>query len=76
MARRNGCDGKRRHATLLTAQIACRRSKNCSLHPYCCDKCGGFHVGHSNNAFLRAKRIDQLIARSERSRVATNEGER
>jgi hypothetical protein len=30
-------------------------------------------VGHSNNAFLRAKRIDQLIARSERSRVATKD---
>lgn len=63
MSRRDGCTGKRRHKTLLSAQVAARKTKNAQVQVYKCDTCKHFHIGRSSDPWLKEKRLDQLFRR-------------
>ena len=63
MSRHKGCTGKVKHKKLLSAQIAARKTKNAQVHAYKCNICNHFHIGRSNNPWLKEKRLDQLFKR-------------
>lgn len=55
------CDGKIRHRNQAAAIVHQKRLKNAQIMPYHCGKCGGWHVGHSNDSWDVQARLDQLI---------------
>ena len=63
MPKKDGCRNKVRHASLLTAQIVAKKSKNVQIHVYKCDICKGYHTGRSSDPWRKEKRLDQLFAR-------------
>jgi hypothetical protein len=63
MGRRDGCTGKVRHKTLLSAQIAVKKTKNAQVQVYKCDTCKHFHIGRSRDLWKKEKRLDQLFRR-------------
>lgn len=63
MSRRDGCKGKVRHKTLLSAQVATKKTKNAQVQVYKCPICQHFHIGRSSSAWKKEKRLDQLFRR-------------
>lgn len=47
--RRKQCDGKVRHESQRFAIVSLLKSKREDMHPYKCQFCGGWHVGHRQN---------------------------
>ncbi|HSC57533.1 MAG TPA: hypothetical protein VLC51_10035 [Nitrospira sp.] len=63
MSRKDGCRGKVRHKTLLSAQVATKKTKNVQVQVYKCPLCKHYHIGRSNRPWMKEKRLDQLFRR-------------
>jgi hypothetical protein len=63
MSRKDGCKGKVRHKTLLSAQVATRKTRNAQVQVYKCKICKHFHIGRSRDPWRKEKRLDQLFRR-------------
>lgn len=72
MPKKDGCKGKRKHHSLLAAQIVCRKMKNAQMHVYKCDKCKCYHVGRAAGAWAVERRLDQLFNRIHRDDAKRN----
>lgn len=79
MGRRDGCTGKVRHKSLLSAQIATKKTKNAQVQVYKCRCCHYFHIGRSRDPWMKEKRLDQLFRRihaaDDRRLAAVTNGE-
>lgn len=60
---RPSCTGKIRHRDLGCAVAHLKSLGNAQMNPYPCNRCGGWHIGHSNRAAKIQARFDQLIGK-------------
>jgi hypothetical protein len=63
MPKKDGCTGKKKHKTKITAIIVAKKIKNKGLNVYHCEKCGFWHLGNSANSLRHLDRLNQLFAK-------------
>jgi hypothetical protein len=56
--RRNSCEGKIRHKTIVGAWIASRKTDG-KVRPYRCKFCSAYHVGHASGKQKRRRTLGE-----------------